>query len=173
MSALAHNEANSHARQAVLLTPEDRQEFEALESAYAAEIAPSNSVERTQFGQLILAVWNIQRTNRLEAGLAADGIDPLLNPIHEKTLARITIARNRAERTFHQCLKFFKELRAVKNEPKSKPPAEPLNPKPRTPTASFDDLRAALTAKAIKLEDLLRQAATIPQIEIRSSATTA
>ena len=137
--------AGSYARQAVLLTPQDRQEFETLESAYTSEIAPTNSVERTQLGQLILAVWNIQRTNRLEAGLASDGIDPLLNPVHEKTLARITAVRQRAERTFQQCLKFFKDLRAVKNEPKSKPERNP--PSDQTPEA-----------KAIQLESLIRRA---------------
>ena len=113
----ARSAANStklglYAAQAVLLTDDDRQEFDALESAYTHELRPSTPVQQTLFSLLILAAWNIQRANRLEAALAAaEGIDPLLSESNQKTLADITTARMRAERTFHKCLK---ELQATK-----------------------------------------------------------
>ena len=128
MSNVAQIEANSataqgktrsaYASQAVLLTAEDRAEFEALASTYEYELRPSTPVERTLFGQLILASWNMQRTNRLEAALAIDGIDPLLSESYEKTLARITTARMRAERTFHKTLKELRATQAARPEPK-------------------------------------------------------
>ena len=81
----ARSAANStklglYAAQAVLLTDDDRQEFDALESAYTHELRPSTPVQQTLFSLLILAAWNIHRANRLEAALAAaEGIDPLLS----------------------------------------------------------------------------------------------
>ena len=120
----ARSAANStklglYAAQAVLLTEEDRTEFDALESAYSYELRPFTPVERTLFSQLVLAAWNIQRANRLEAALAADeGVDPLLSAANEKTLARITTARMRAERTFHKSLKELRASQAAPPKPK-------------------------------------------------------
>ena len=113
----AHSAANStklglYAAQAVLLTDDDRQEFAVLESAYACELRPSTPVQQTLFSLLVLAAWNIQRANRLEAALAvAEGIDPLLSESNHKIYASIATARMRAERTFHKSLK---ELQAAK-----------------------------------------------------------
>lgn len=119
----ARSDANStklglYAAQAVLLTDDDRQEFAALESAYACELNPSTPVQQTLFSLLVLAAWNIQRANRLEAALAAaEGIDPLLSESNQKTLASIATARMRAERTFHKSLKEFQATKQfVKNE---------------------------------------------------------
>lgn len=111
-----------YAKQAVLLTPQDHADYEALESAYAYELRPFTPVERTLFSHVVLAAWNIQRANRLEAELATTlGVDPLLS--EDKTLSRITAARNRAERTFHKCLK---ELRASQAA-HPRPPAQSQN----------------------------------------------
>ena len=107
-----------YAKQAVLLTPEDHADFQALDSAYAYELRPYSPVERTLFSQVVLAAWNIERANRLEAQLAATlGIDPLLS--EDKTLARITAARNRAERNFHKCLKELRASQATRPAPQS------------------------------------------------------
>ena len=120
-----------YAKQAVLLTEADHQEFQALVSAYEYELSPGTAVERTFFTQLVLACWNIQRANSLEAELAtAEGVDPLLS--ENKTFHRIAAARNRAERTFHKSLKELRAAQAaqhpakpiVKNEPKYAPQAQ-------------------------------------------------
>ena len=142
----AHSAANStklglYAKQAVVLTAEDHQEFATLTAAYEYELRPYTPVERTIFAQLVLAAWNIQRANRLEAALAiTEGIDPLLS--ENKTFQRIATARARAERTFNKSLK---ELRATpaarpqqkstsKNEPKYMPTSigSYLRPTPKT-----------------------------------------
>ncbi len=94
-----------YAKQAVLLTEEDHQAFEALTVAFRFELHPAGPVERAIYTQIVLAAWNIERANRLEATLAADGLDPLLSDVHEKTLNRIATHRMRAECTFHKCLK--------------------------------------------------------------------
>ena len=76
------------AAQTTARTPEGK-------SAYAYELRPFTPVERTLFSQVVLAAWNIQRANRLEAGLATTlGVDPLLS--EDKTLSRITAARGSA-----------------------------------------------------------------------------
>ena len=90
-----------YAKQAVLLTEEDVQAFEALTVAFRFEVHPAGPVERALYSQIVLAAWNIERANRLDAALAVDGVDPLLSGANEKTLNRIATYRMRAERTFH------------------------------------------------------------------------
>ena len=115
-----------YAKQAVLLTAEDQQAFEALTVAFRFEVHPAGPVERALCTQIVLAAWNIERANRLEAALAVDGIDPLLSEANEKTLNRIANCRMRAERTFHKCLKEMRAYQAahpldepvLRNEPK-------------------------------------------------------
>ena len=149
-----------YAKQAVLLTPEDHQAFEALTVAFRFELHPAGPVERALYTQILLAAWNIERANRLEASLAADGSDPLLSGEHTKTLDRIATHRLRAERTFHKCLKEIQAYQAahpldepvlrneakteMKNEAKSVQPNEttsahgifaPVNPAANTKTA--------------------------------------
>ena len=102
-----------YAKQAVLLTEEDHQAFENLTVAFRFELHPAGPVERALYTQIVLAAWNIERANRLEAAFAADGIDPLLSDSHEKTLNRIATYRMRAERTFHKCLKELQAYQAA------------------------------------------------------------
>ncbi len=90
-----------YAKQALLLTDEDHQAFEALTATYQYELNPNTPVEQTIFAQLLIAAWNMERANRLEAALAAaEGLDPLLS--ENKAYHRITRARTQAERTFHK-----------------------------------------------------------------------
>ena len=128
-----------YAKQAVLLTEEDHQAFEALTVAFRFELHPAGPVERALYTQIVLAAWNIERANRLEAALAVDGIDPLLSEANEKTLARIATHRMRSERTFHKCLKEIQAYQAahpldepvLRNEPKPemKNEAKSMQPK--------------------------------------------
>ena len=111
-SAINATKLGFYAKQAVLLTEEDVQAFEALTVAFRFELHPAGPVERALYSQIVLAAWNIERVNRLEAALAADGVDPLLSDTNEKTLNRIANYRMRAERTFHKCLK---ELQAYQD----------------------------------------------------------
>ena len=123
-----------HAKQAVLLTEEDHQAFDALSTAFRFELHPTGPIERVLHAQITLAAWNIERANRLEAALATTtGIDPLLSDINEKTLNRIATYRMRAERTFHKSLKELQAYQAahpldetpLRNEPKPKVENEP------------------------------------------------
>ncbi len=130
----AHSAANStklglYAKQAVLLPAEDHQEFATLTAAYEYELRPYTPVERTIFAQLVLAAWNIQRANRLEAELATtEGVDPLLS--EKKIFARIAAARARAERTFNKSLKELRATPATRPQPKSNTKNEPKHARP-------------------------------------------
>ena len=121
-----------HAKQAVLLTEEDHQAFDALSTAFRFELHPTGPIERVLHAQITLAAWNIERANRLEAALATTtGIDPLLSDANEKSLNRIATCRMRAERTFHKSLKELQAYQAahpldetpLRNEPKLLPVA--------------------------------------------------
>ena len=128
-SAANSTKLGFHAKFAVLLTEEDYQAFDALSTAFRFELHPTGPIERAFHGQIVLAAWNIERANRLEADLATTtGVDPLLSDPTEKTLNRIASYRMRAERTFHKCLKELQAYQAahpldepiLQNEPKPK-----------------------------------------------------
>ena len=120
--AVSATNATKHgffSKHAVLLNEEEHRQFESLRNSYVYAFNPANIVEVALLDQLVLAAWNIERANRLEAELATNaGIDPLLSETNSKTLDRIYAFRTRAERTFHKC---HKELRALKAPPRLQP----------------------------------------------------
>ncbi len=100
-----------YAKQAVLLTDEDRTAFEALAHSFHLELLPETAIEHTFFAQIVLATWNLQRANRLESALAiSEGVDPLLSA--NPTFARISTFRIRAERSLHKCLSEYRKIKA-------------------------------------------------------------
>lgn len=92
---------------AVLLSKSDHQAFAKLESTYHKQIQPASAIALTLFNQLVLAAWNMERTQRLEATLSLQS-DPLLDLTHTPVLARIATCRLRAERTFSPQNRFCK-----------------------------------------------------------------
>ena len=107
--SVVSNNATKHGLTAtypVIRTPEEQSQFDEMSAAFLEELRPYTPTEQTQFKQLVLAAWNIDRCHRLEAELAAaTGCDPLLDEAAYKTLARIESYRLRAERLFHRNLK--------------------------------------------------------------------
>ncbi len=119
-----------YSRQAVLLTDDDHLEFQALTESYQSELRPQTAIQETLFTQIILALWNLRRSNRLEASLAlSQGVDPLLST--SKILDRIHTFRNRTERSYSKLLKEFRLLKSAKqilqNEPNQQGQTSPLN----------------------------------------------
>ncbi len=130
------NEFEYYAKQAVLLTAEDRSAFQTIASSYQSELNPQSAAERTLFVLILLAVWNIERVNRLESAQAsAEGVDPLLS--QSPTAKRLAAYRLNAERSFHKNLSEYRKLKAetsrqqkafaaakpkLKNEPNFKRP---------------------------------------------------
>ena len=113
-----------YAKQAVLLTESDHRDFDALVDSYMVGLSPLAPVEETLFNQIILAVWNLQRVNGIEANLAlTDGLDPLLST--SKTIDRIIAFRLRTERSLLKLLAEYNKLKVAnptqtvifKNEP--------------------------------------------------------
>ena len=108
-----------YSKQAVLLTDEDHFHFDCICETFEFDLQPQTTVEYTLVELIILATWNVQRANRLEAKLAlTEGVDPLLSP--SKTIDRIHAFRHRTERSL---LKLLNEFRRVKSET---PPAKPI-----------------------------------------------
>ena len=137
-----------NAQQAVLLTPDDHQAFDALSWAFYLELHPTGPIEVALQGQIVLAAWNIERANKLEVAMAASGIDPLLSDENEKLLSRIATYRMRAERTFHKCLKELQTYQAAhpideipfQNEPKSAAKSEMQN-EPKLPPRPLSEYK--------------------------------
>ena len=69
-----------YGKHAFLLNDQEQTQFESLRNSYVYALNPTNIVEVALLDMLVLAAWNIERTNRLEAEIAnAEGIDPLLS----------------------------------------------------------------------------------------------
>ena len=106
----------------VIRTPDEQTQFDEMSTAFMEELRPYTPSEQSQFKQLILAAWNIDRCHRLESELADSiGIDPLLDDTASKTLARIETYRLRAERLFHRNLKELKAIPPNRHIPQNKP----------------------------------------------------
>ena len=123
-SAINATKYGFYAKQAVLLTDDDRRDFDALVHSYKIELDPHSPVEETLFNQIILAVWNLQRVNEIEAALAlTDNLDPLLAT--SKTIDRIIVFRLRTERSLLKLLAEYSKFKAanptetvvIQNEP--------------------------------------------------------
>ena len=110
-----------YAKQAVLLTDDDHFHFECICETFEFDLQPKTTVQHTLFNQIVLAAWNIQRSNYVEAQLAiTEGMDPLLSTT--KIIDRIHAFRNRSERNLLKLLAEFRRTKSeVKNEPKFAP----------------------------------------------------
>lgn len=60
----------------IIVRPDEREEFEALQSDLLAEIAPFGALEGLLFEQLLHAAWNLRRLRRLEAKAFDGAADP-------------------------------------------------------------------------------------------------
>jgi hypothetical protein len=94
----------------LVLREGEQEEFDDLLASYQAELDPQGPLEQDLFDQLLHAAWNLRRVRRLEAELAPDSPDPLLEDSLERTLQRLARYHSRAERTYFRALK---ELRAL------------------------------------------------------------
>ena len=94
----------------VVIREGEQEEFDDLLASYQGDLDPQGPLEHDLFDQLLHAAWNLRRVRRLEAELAPESPDPLLEDSLEPTLQRLARYQSRAERTFFRCLK---ELRAL------------------------------------------------------------
>ena len=108
-----------YSKQAVLLSDEDHFHFDCICETFEFDLQPQTTVEYTLVELIILATWNIQRANRVEANLArTEVVDPLLST--SKIIDRIHAFRHRTERSL---LKLLNEFRRVRSET---PPTKPI-----------------------------------------------
>ena len=62
-NALKHGLTAQH----LVVKPEEREAFEALQAHYQLEIAPQGALQQTLFDELVTAAWNLRRVGILEA----------------------------------------------------------------------------------------------------------
>ncbi len=103
----------------VVVHPEEQPDFDQLLEDLTDELAPEGTLETLTFNNLVHAAWNQRRCRLLEAELAAQGLDPLLDPEAEAELTRIGRYAARAERSYYRALRELRILqtnRALRNE---------------------------------------------------------
>ena len=94
-----------------LIVREDEQDdFHQFQQSLLDDLVPQGAIEMFTFNQLLRAAWNMERARRLETGLCANGIDPLLDESAARQLDRIQRHANQSERSYFRHLK---ELRLL------------------------------------------------------------
>jgi hypothetical protein len=94
----------------LVVAPEERGDFESLRESLLAELAPLGVLEVLTFNQLLHAAWNLRRCRRLEADLAVNGPDPLIDESAARSVDRLSLYAARAERAYYRAIR---ELRAL------------------------------------------------------------
>ena len=97
----------------LVITAEDREEFEDLLAQYQAEIRPQGPLQQVLFNQLVEADWHLRRIRRMETELssvAGSYLELLNDDAVQKKLDRLARHKTRIERSFYRSLKELKEL---------------------------------------------------------------
>ncbi|MEO8660644.1 MAG: hypothetical protein ABI693_19395 [Bryobacteraceae bacterium] len=99
------------------VAPNQKEEFEAIQSAFHEDLDPTTAMEFALFNQIVSSHWRLLRCDRAEAALldrlTDPNIDPLLQPDCEPQLRTIQRVRAQAARDFH---KATAELRKLQTE---------------------------------------------------------
>ena len=99
-NALRHGLTAKH-----LVVREDEQaEFDALESALAAEIHPQGALETLTFHELLHAAWNLARFRRIEAEVSCGSPMDLYDPDTSRVLDRLARYQTRAQRAYYKAM---------------------------------------------------------------------
>ena len=101
----------------VVVTDDQRQEFEDMQERMLSEVDPDGSLELEIFYHLVHAAWNVRRCRALEAGLMSGDVDPLLDDGSGKKLDRIYRYLNQNQRAWYKAMN---ELRALQTNRKLK-----------------------------------------------------
>ena len=94
----------------VVVREDEIERFNQLRDFLLAEINTQGALEIETFNILLHASWNIERFCALEAGLMADGLDPLLDESKAKTLDRIHRYHRDALRNYHRAMNQLRTL---------------------------------------------------------------
>jgi hypothetical protein len=97
---------------AIVVRPEEKEEFETLVADLQSEFAPATATEQTFATLALNAAWRIRRCDRIEANLTAkaheNGLDPLVDqgadPATAATLHSIDRARSQAIATHRRSI---------------------------------------------------------------------
>ena len=89
---------------------DQQEEFVSLSESLRQQVSPEGALEEEVFTQLLHAAWNLRRVRRLEADLAADGIDPLADASLDGQLDRLARYQVRFARSFYRAMKELRTL---------------------------------------------------------------
>ncbi len=92
------------------IVPDDeRENFESLRTALAAELKPAGALAEILFTQLLHAAWNLHRIALAEAQLYDGSRDPLTREDLYPRLELLARYRARFERSFHRTYRLLRE----------------------------------------------------------------
>ncbi|MBK5293741.1 MAG: hypothetical protein JJE04_18940 [Acidobacteriia bacterium] len=96
----------------LVILPDEQDEFLDFQIELTGQIKPTGQLELSAFDNLLHAAWNMRRTRRLEAQLAASGADPLADPNLVPQCDRYARYFARAEKSYYRALRELRTLQA-------------------------------------------------------------
>ncbi|MBK5292743.1 MAG: hypothetical protein JJE04_13830 [Acidobacteriia bacterium] len=96
----------------LVILPDEQDEFLDFQISLTGQIKPNGQLELTAFDNLLHAAWNMRRTRRLEAQLAASGADPLADSNLAPQCDRYARYFARAEKSYYRALRELRTLQA-------------------------------------------------------------
>jgi hypothetical protein len=157
------------ARKYVVLPEEDGAEFEALEAALLAELAPAGALQTVLARRVAIAAWRLARADRLEVELfeergysnASPGLALIRDGNGTRSFETLLRYRGAAMAEFWRALKTLKALQAGQTamELQEAVPASPLRPAAQPPRAAHarpnEPERRSISTPESRLEYLL------------------
>jgi hypothetical protein len=86
----------------LVVRDDEREEFQALETALLEELDPQGALENLTFQELFHAAWNLQRFSRIEAEISTGTADDFTKPEVTAVLDRLSRYQVRAQRAFYK-----------------------------------------------------------------------
>jgi hypothetical protein len=105
-NALKHGLTAKH----LVVSSEDREEFESLREALIAELAPQGAIETITFNEILHAAWNLHRFRRIEARISCGDLDDFILRESTTVLDRLTRYQARAQRAYYRALQELRTL---------------------------------------------------------------
>jgi hypothetical protein len=142
------------AQRYVVLGDEDLAEFDALEAALTAELAPQGALQAVLVRRIVAATWRLERAERMEAEVFAQNISGTtsfgLAMIRDCNGARAfdTLLRYRGT-TLAELWRSLRTLKALQAEQAARPDEPPIEPEARTIPGEFAALPPAHEAESL------------------------
>jgi hypothetical protein len=161
--ARAAQNARSHGLSSrdLVIAPGEEHEFDEMQTGLYEELNPEGTLEDELFKALIHAAWNQRRCRRAEARLqhqvAAQGLDPLLDPALDADLRRIDLYARRASSAFHRNMKALRDRQTERHSRLAL-----LGTGPGAPDPDFAGLADLVRVRLAPLKEQFQAARSLP-----------